>query len=112
MPSVSLPKGGGAIRGIGEEKLSVNLVTGTGSVVIPIAISPNGQRRVALIEHRTKVIGADPAPQRLVRFQHGDHLGSAVLELDAAAQVISYEEYHPYGSAELHSSGNQGHRCQ
>ena len=97
MPSVSLPKGGGAIRGIGE-KLSVNPVTGTGSVLIPIPISPNGQRRAALIENRTEVIGADPAPQRLVRVQHRDHLGSAVLELAAAAQVISYEECHPYGS--------------
>ena len=58
----------------------------------------DGERRVAMIENRTKVTGADPAPQRLVRFQHGNHLGSAVLELDAAAQVISYEEYHPYGS--------------
>ena len=38
-PPVSLPKGGGAIRGIGE-KLSANPVTGTGNVVIPIAASP------------------------------------------------------------------------
>jgi RHS repeat-associated protein len=58
----------------------------------------DGERRVAMIENRTRVTGADPAPQRLVRFQHGNHLGSAVLELDAAAKVISYEEYHPYGS--------------
>jgi len=36
---VSLPKGGGAIRGIGE-KFAANPVTGTGSMTIPIAISP------------------------------------------------------------------------
>ncbi|QYU69837.1 hypothetical protein J4558_06845 [Leptolyngbya sp. 15MV] len=35
----SLPKGGGAIRGIGE-KFSANPVTGTGSMTIPIATSP------------------------------------------------------------------------
>ncbi|NDU72381.1 toxin [Actinomadura sp. DSM 109109] len=54
--------------------------------------------RVATIESRTHAAGADPSPARLVRFQFGDHLGSAVLELDAGAQVISYEEYHPYGT--------------
>lgn len=38
-PSISLPKGGGAIRGIGE-KFAANPVTGTGSMSVPIAISP------------------------------------------------------------------------
>lgn len=38
-PSVSLPKGGGAIKGIGE-KFSANPVTGTGSMSVPIALSP------------------------------------------------------------------------
>jgi RHS repeat-associated protein len=38
-PSINLPKGGGAIRGIGE-KFSANLVTGTGSMSVPIATSP------------------------------------------------------------------------
>jgi RHS repeat-associated protein len=38
-PQINLPKGGGAIRGIGE-KFSANAVTGTGSLSIPIAVSP------------------------------------------------------------------------
>lgn len=38
-PSVSLPTGGGAIRGIGE-KFSTNPVTGTGSMSVPFATSP------------------------------------------------------------------------
>jgi hypothetical protein len=38
-PAISLPKGGGAIRGIGE-KLSANPVTGTGSLSVPLATSP------------------------------------------------------------------------
>ena len=37
-PQVSLPKGGGAIRGIGE-KFGANPVTGTGAVSVPIATS-------------------------------------------------------------------------
>src|SRR6476469_7521848 len=38
-PTISLPKGGGAIRGLGE-KFSANPVTGTGSLSVPIATSP------------------------------------------------------------------------
>src|SRR5262245_13586742 len=39
MPQLSLPKGGGAIRGIGE-KFGANPVTGTGSFTVPIHTSP------------------------------------------------------------------------
>ena len=37
-------------------------------------------------------------PPNLIRYQFGNHIGSACLELDDQAQVISYEEYYPYGS--------------
>jgi RHS repeat-associated protein len=52
------------------------------------------QQRIALVETRTDT----PVPERLIRYQLGNHLGSASLELDDAGQLISYEEYHPYGS--------------
>ncbi len=49
-PSISLPKGGGAIRGMGE-KFAAKPVTGTGSTTVPIATSsgrsglgPNSER--------------------------------------------------------------------
>lgn len=38
-PSVSLPKGGGGVRGIGE-KFAANPVTGTSSMSVPLATSP------------------------------------------------------------------------
>jgi len=38
IPSISLPKGGGAIKGI-DEKFSVNAVNGTASFSIPIPVS-------------------------------------------------------------------------
>ena len=38
-PAITLPKGGGAVRGMGE-KFAANPVTGTGSVSVPIATSP------------------------------------------------------------------------
>jgi RHS repeat-associated protein len=51
---------------------------------------------VCFVETRT--IGSDPAPAQLVRYQYANHLGSASLELDDQAQIISYEEYFPFGS--------------
>ena len=42
-PALSLPKGGGAIRGIGE-KFAANPVTGTGTFSMPIARSPGPRR--------------------------------------------------------------------
>ncbi|AUX48443.1 toxin [Sorangium cellulosum] len=39
LPALTLPKGGGAIRGIGE-KFSVNAATGTSSLTVPLAASP------------------------------------------------------------------------
>jgi len=55
------------------------------------------KRRIALVELRTQ--GNDGSPARLVRYQLDNHLGSSVLELDSGANLISYEEYHPYGTA-------------
>ncbi|MGH8546431.1 MAG: RHS repeat-associated core domain-containing protein, partial [Gammaproteobacteria bacterium] len=54
------------------------------------------QQRIALVETRTQ--GNDGSPAQLIRFQFSNHLGSASLELDDAGQIISYEEYFPYGS--------------
>jgi RHS repeat-associated protein len=34
----------------------------------------------------------------LHRYQYSNHLGSACLELNNNAAIISYEEYHPYGT--------------
>ena len=38
-PAISFPKGGSAIRDVGE-KFAANPVTGTGSITVPIATSP------------------------------------------------------------------------
>jgi len=54
------------------------------------------KQRIALVETRTQ--GNDGSPTQLIRYQFGNHLGSASLELDDQAQIISYEEYYPYGS--------------
>jgi RHS repeat-associated protein len=63
------------------------------------------QQRIALVETRTQ--GNDPAPEQLIRYQYGNHLGSASLELDHQAQIISYEEYYPYGSTSYQAVRSQ-----
>ncbi|MBS0150491.1 MAG: hypothetical protein JSR31_06075 [Nitrospira sp.] len=57
------------------------------------------KQRVALVETKT-IDTQSPVliPQPLHRYQLSNHLGSASLELDDIAQLISYEEYHPYGT--------------
>jgi RHS repeat-associated protein len=55
-----------------------------------------GADRVALIETRTA--GTDAGLAQSVRFQYSNHLGSAALELDGDAAVVSYEEYFPFGA--------------
>ena len=59
----------------------------------------DGAARICLVE--TTVVDSDPAsvtPSTTIRYQLGNHLGSAVVELDQAAAVITYEEYYPYGA--------------
>ena len=64
------------------------------------------KQRVALVETRT--LGNEPGvPAQLIRYLFANHLGSANLELDDQAQVISYEEYTPYGSTSYQAVRSQ-----
>lgn len=66
------------------------------------------KQRIALVETRTlDVPGDDRAPRQLLRYQLGNHLGSASLELDERARIISYEEYTPYGSTSYQAVRSQ-----
>ena len=60
----------------------------------------DGATRICLIETTTvdRSAGPSAAPSSLSRYQLSNLLGSAVLELSAAADIVSYEEYYPYGS--------------
>jgi RHS repeat-associated protein len=48
----------------------------------------------------------DGTDRRVVRYQLHNHTGSAALELDAVASVISYEEYHPFGTTAYQANNN------
>jgi RHS repeat-associated protein len=52
--------------------------------------------RFVMVETRNDI--NDGTEKQLIRYQLHNHLGSCALELDDTAQVISYEEYHPYGT--------------
>lgn len=67
-----------------------------------------GEQRVLLINDVIITSKGTPNPrpdgltvkaQTLFRYQYSNHLGSAGLELDDKAEIISYEEYHPYGTS-------------
>jgi RHS repeat-associated protein len=47
---------------------------------------------------------ANPLNKNLIRYQYTNHLGSATMETDEKGVVISYEEYHPYGTSAYRSS--------
>jgi RHS repeat-associated protein len=55
------------------------------------------QQRIVVIDTRT--LGTDKSRQQLIRFQLDNKLGSATVELDQDAKLISYEEYFPFGSS-------------
>jgi RHS repeat-associated protein len=63
--------------------------------------SMDDQQRIALMETKTfeDKDGEILAAQKpLIRYQLGNHLGSAAVEMDSDGKVISYEEYYPYGN--------------
>ena len=71
------------------------------------------KQRIALVETRTvDTAGNDTAPAQLIRYQFGNHLGSASLELDEQAQIISYEEYTPYGSTSYQAVAQSHRDCK
>jgi RHS repeat-associated protein len=69
---------------------------------LPIAAD---KQLVALVE--TRAAGSDAAPAQQVRYQFNNHLGSAVLELDGTSNIISYEEYFPYGATSYQAVASQ-----
>jgi RHS repeat-associated protein len=63
------------------------------------------KQRIALVETRTR--GPDDGRKGLIRYQFANHLESAMLELNEAGQIISYEEYYPYGSSSYQARCSQ-----
>lgn len=65
------------------------------------------KRRIALVETKTlDTTDNTNLNVSLIRYQYDNHLGTACLELDKAGNVISYEEYYPYGSTSYQAGSN------
>jgi RHS repeat-associated protein len=62
-------------------------------------------RRLALVEMRNDM--EDGTAKQLIRYQFGNHVGSVSMELDERGQIISYEEYTPYGSTTYQAMRSQ-----
>jgi RHS repeat-associated protein len=66
-----------------------------------------GDKRVLLVDDvltaadakHPRSDGLTVKAQTLLRYQYSNHLDSAGLELDGNAAIISYEEFHPYGTS-------------
>jgi RHS repeat-associated protein len=66
------------------------------------------KRRITMVEAKTVDGGAVVAtPVPMVRYQFGNHLGSACLELDEQAAIIAYEEFFPYGGTAYQAVSGQ-----
>ncbi len=67
-----------------------------------------GRNTIAQLETKTVESGNTiSSPTTNQRFQYTNHLGSACLELDSNAAIISYEEYHPFGTTSYRSGSSQ-----
>ena len=61
--------------------------------------------RVCMVETKTVVASAAVSPlDPRYRYQLDNHLGTVSVEVDENGNVISYEEYHPYGTSAYRAS--------
>ena len=63
------------------------------------------KQRIALVETRTDMAMIDPGATHPLPVRQSPRLGR--LELDDEAQIISYEEYYPYGSTSYQAVRSQ-----
>jgi RHS repeat-associated protein len=69
-----------------------------------------GNNNIANINDDEKMfvrIETETRQNEVVRYQYDNHLGSAYLELDEVGSIISYEEYHPFGTTSYRAGKNE-----
>jgi RHS repeat-associated protein len=70
----------------------------------------DGTNRIALLHQWTRDRRGnetDDVSQKKIHYQLSNHLGSSSLEVDDAGNVISYEEYFPFGGAAFIAGNNR-----
>ena len=83
-------------RYVGQWELYRKILTSTGVVNLERETLHvmDDMARVAIIDTPIGVSGED----QTLRYQFSNNLGTATLELDGDANIISYEEYYPFGN--------------
>ena len=64
------------------------------------------QDRIAIFERERDINNLVQITSQTLRYEMSNHLGSSALELDQNAQLISYEEYYPYGGSSYTAGRN------
>jgi RHS repeat-associated protein len=84
---------------LGSFEIYRKRVSGTISVERESLHISDGTGRILLIETKT-IDGGTPVttPTGIWRYQLSNHIGSASTEITDEGDIISYEEYHPYGT--------------
>jgi len=62
-----------------------------------------GEQRILMVDNVLQTNNPSHIEGAKYRYQYSNHLGSSSLELNETAQIISYEEYHPYGTTAYHA---------
>lgn len=65
-----------------------------------------GGRRILVVDDVLQTNSAD-GPRTTFKYQYTNHLGSVCLELSGHAEIVSYEEYHPYGVTAYRATNSQ-----
>jgi RHS repeat-associated protein len=66
----------------------------------------DGERRLLMVDQVIETDRAELGARNLYRYTLSNHIGSSTVELDDNAEIISYEEYHPYGTTAYQSGRN------
>jgi len=66
----------------------------------------DGQKRLLMVDQILETDRPALGKRNLYRYTLSNHLGSSTLEVDENSDIISYEEYHPYGTTAYQSGRN------
>jgi RHS repeat-associated protein len=66
----------------------------------------DGEQQLLMVDQILETDRTELGERDLYRYTLSNHLGSSTVELDESADIISYEEYHPYGTTAYQSGRN------
>jgi RHS repeat-associated protein len=67
----------------------------------------DGEQRLLMVDQIIQTKNASLGVRGLYRYTLSNHLGSSSMELDEQTAIISYEEYHPYGTSAYRAGRNE-----